>query len=94
MQFFLDAYLDIEKDVSTELQDAIPEILNMLNEELLLRTKRTSDIGIFNFYIGKEVVENEIFKKGPSIFIISLLGRYRLSIAARSLCVSYHSVVS
>ena len=80
MQFFLDAYLDIEKDVSTELQDAIPEILNMLNEELLLRTKRTSDIGIFNFYIGKEVVENEIFKKGPSIFIISLLGRYRMSI--------------
>lgn len=79
IQFLLDAYLDIEKDVSTELQDGIPEILDMLNTELVLRTKRTSDIGIFNFYVGKEVVENEIFKKGPSLYIISLLGKYRLS---------------
>ena len=79
MQFFLDAYLDIEKDVPQELQDGIPEILDMLNDELMLCIKRTSDIGIYNYYIGKDVVENEIFKKGPSIYIISLLGRYRLS---------------
>lgn len=79
VEFFIDAYLDIEKDVPSSLQEDIWQFVSDLNDEFEAFMNSTSDLGIMHSYerkIKKDLNASNIV--GPPIYFEGLFGRYRL----------------
>lgn len=77
VEFFIDAYLDIEKDVPQSLQEDIWEFVSLLGVEFDLYMNMMTDSSIFSYYkdpsnanIGRNV--------GPRINLQCLFGNYHL----------------
>ena len=78
LQYFIDAYLDIDKDVPTALQDDIWNFVGLLNQELDIFLTKTSDQAIFNAFTKGRGDDKSSSASAPSIFIIGLFGKYNL----------------
>lgn len=78
LQYFIDAYLDIDKDVPTALQDDIWNFVGLLNQELDIFLTKTSDQAIFNAFAKGRADDKSSSAAGPSIFIVGLFGKYNL----------------
>jgi hypothetical protein len=79
MEYFIDAYLDIEKDVPQNLQEDIYGFLGLLVKEFDIFLKCPSDLSIFNYY--KNLNQKNSLKSaviGPQIYFEGIFGSYKL----------------
>lgn len=94
LQFFTNAYLDIEKDVFSIPHEDIWRFADIINEELEIYLSSSTDLAIFNAFVKEESIDKEnIFNKlvkiksksgiehndnGQPIFIVCLFGKHSL----------------
>lgn len=86
MEYFIDAYLDIEKDVPPSLQEDIWYFVGMLNDEFNIILKCPTDVSIYKHYqTGGKSKSDKSGNAGPKIYLKSLFGKYSL----KTLCDEY-----
>lgn len=77
VEFFIDAYLDIEKDVPPSLQEDIWEFVSILDVEFELYMSRLTDVSIFEFYHDPNNLSIDR-NMGPRIELQCLFGKHNL----------------
>jgi len=74
VEYFIDAYLDIEKDVPPSLQEDIWEFVEMLNAEFELFMTRLTDIAVYSYHKNPNDL-NGGQRNGPKIILKGLFGK-------------------
>lgn len=77
VEFFIDTYLDIEKDVHPNLQSDIWRFVEILSSEFDIFLTRASDVAVFHAYSDNSNAMS-VGSMGPKIVFRSLFGQYSL----------------